>query len=194
MSVFRTIWAFFRFVLAMMIAFAAVPATATPADDLKAVIDDHWAWYLSVNPVQASALGVRTFDDRIADVSLAAMDRDAATAKVFLDRLNAVPDGALAPADRTNKGVLVRLLADQIEGNAFGQRMMLFSTYDGWHQSFVSMADTLPFRTKADYASYLTRLGLYPKLNADALAVSRTALAKGFVQPCVALGGFPAIS
>jgi uncharacterized protein (DUF885 family) len=192
MTVFGAVSAFIRFVLVVLIAVSAVPVVAAPSDDLKRVIDDHWAWYLSVNPVQASALGVRTFDNRIGDVSVAAMDRDAAKAQDFLDRLNAVPDGALAPADRTNKGVLARILSDQIEGNAFGQRMMLFSTYDGWHQSFVSMADTLPFRTKADFASYLTRLGLYPKLNADALSVSRTALAKGFVQPCVALGGFEA--
>jgi uncharacterized protein (DUF885 family) len=170
--------------------FLATPAIAAPADDLKAVIADHWALFLKSNPVFATTLGVRDYDDRINEVGLAAQDRDAAAASALLQRLNAIPEAALSPAEITNKGVLARLLAEQVDANRFGQRTMLFSTYDGWHQSFVNMADSLPFYTRADYQSYLARLALYPKLNADALAVSRQALKQGYVQPCAALGGF----
>lgn len=165
-------------------------AHAAPADDLQGVIADHWKWWLSVNPVQATSLGVHDYDDRIGDISLAEADREAKTAQAFLDRLKAIPDEALSPADRTNKGVLARMLSSQIEGNRYGERMMLFSTYDGWHQAFAGMADNLPFRTRADYESYLKRLSLYPRLNGDAIAISRQAVAKGYVQPCDALGGF----
>ncbi|MEQ1547520.1 MAG: DUF885 domain-containing protein [Chakrabartia sp.] len=168
----------------------ASPALATPSDTLKTVIDDHWAWFLKNSPVYATTLGVRDYDDQIGDISLVAQDRQAAEAQGFVNRLNAISDTDLTPADRTNKGVLTRILKEQVDGNRFGQRMMLFSTYDGWHQSFVSMADNLPFRTRADYDSYLTRLSLYPKLNREALAISRMALAKGYVQPCAAMGGF----
>lgn len=168
----------------------ATPAAATPSEDLQKVIDDHWAAFLEANPVYATSLGVRRFDARITDLTLAAMDREADRAKDFLDRLNAIPDTGLSPAERTNKGVLARMLKEQVDGNRFGQRMMLFTTYAGWHQGFASMADNLPFRTRADYDSYLTRLAQYPKLNGDALAISRQALAKGYVQPCDALGGF----
>ena len=118
-------------------AFALLMSTAghaAPADDLKVVIADHWKWWLSVNPVQATTLGVRDYDDRIGDFSLAAQDRDAKTADDFVARLNAIPDAGLTPPERTNKGVLARLLVEQVEANRYGQRMMLFSTYDGWHQ------------------------------------------------------------
>lgn len=175
---------------AILLASAAAPAIAAPADDLKSVIDDHWKAFLEQNPVYATSLGERAYDDRINDVTLAAQDKAAATAQALLDRLKAIPDAALSPADRTNKGVLARLLSEQVEGNKFGQRMMLFSTYDGWHQSFVNLADGMPFRTRADYDSYLKRLALYPKLNSDAIAISRQALKAGYVQPCAAMGGF----
>jgi uncharacterized protein (DUF885 family) len=174
-------------------AFALLLSTtgyAAPSDDLKGVITDHWKWWLSVNPVSATSLGVRDYDDQIGDISLAARDRDATTAQSFLARLNAIPDAGLTPPERTNKGVLTRILAEDIEANRYGQRMMLFSTYDGWHQGFAGMANNLPFRTRADYESYLKRLALYPKLNGDGIAISREAVAKGFVQPCAALGGF----
>ncbi len=168
----------------------SAPAIAAPADDLKQVIDDHWAWWLKANPVYATTLGIRTYDDQIGDISLAARDREVQEAGNLLKRLNAIPDAGLSSGDRVNKAVLANKLSDQIEENGFGQRMMLFSTYDGWHQSFVSMAENLPFRTRADYESYLARLGKYPALNREAIKISRAALAKGFVQPCVALGGF----
>lgn len=176
--------------LAALALLAAAPLQATPSDDLKAVIADHWTFVLSTNPVLATRLGVRDYDDRIEDVTLAAQDRNAATARGLLTRLNAIPDAELTDVERTNKGVLARLLKEQIDSNGFGQRMMLFSTYEGWHQSFADMADRLPFLTRADYESYLKRLALYPKLNRDAIAISRQALAKGYVQPCAALGGF----
>lgn len=183
---------FARMIRTLPLAAALLVSTAhaAPADDLQGVITDHWKWWLSVNPVQATSLGVHDYDDRIGDISLTEADREAKTAQAFLDRLKAIPDAALSPADRTNKGVLARMLSSQIEGNRYGERMMLFSTYDGWHQAFAGMADNLPFRTRADYESYLKRLSLYPRLNGDAIAISRQAVAKGYVQPCDALGGF----
>jgi uncharacterized protein (DUF885 family) len=168
----------------------ATPANATPTEDFRTLVSDHWAWFLKSNPVYATTLGVRDYDDKIGDVSLAALDREAKEAQVFLNRLKAIPDANLSSADRINKGVLVNKLSEQIEENGFGQRMMLFSTYDGWHQGFASMGDSLPFRARADYESYLKRLTQYPTLNQEAIKISREALSKGFVQPCVAMGGF----
>jgi uncharacterized protein (DUF885 family) len=169
---------------------STAPLAAAPRDDLNAVIADHWRWYLSQNPVQATALGVRDYDDQIGDISLEAADRTAATAQGFIARLEAIGDGALDGQARTNKNILLRVLRETVENNLFGQRMMLFSTYSGWHQSFASMANGLPFYNRADYVSYLTRLGGYPKLNGDALAITRRAISEGYVQPCVVLDGF----
>lgn len=169
---------------------AQAGATTTPSARLKAVIDAHWAWYLSRNPEQATALGVRDHDDRLSDISLAAADADAATAQRFADQLAAIADAGLTPAERVNKRILARLLAEQVEANRYGQRQMLFTSYYGWHQGFAGMADNLPFATAADYRSYLTRLAQYPKLNSDALAITRAAVAQGFVQPCDAIRGY----
>ncbi len=168
----------------------SAPVFAGPSDDLNSVVTDHWAWLLKSNPVYATSLGEHAYDDQIGDISLAQQDRDAATAQGFAKRLTAIPDAGLSLEERTNKGVLLRILNEQVEGNRFGQRMMLFSTYDGWHQSFAGMGDNLPFRKRLDYENYLKRLALYPKLNGEAIAISRQAVAKGYVQPCVALGGF----
>ena len=74
---------------------AAQDSAATPATALNAVIADHWQWYLQSNPVAATALGVRTHDDRLADLSLAEADRQAAQAAAFIKRLDAIPAAQL---------------------------------------------------------------------------------------------------
>ena len=180
-----------RFALLVIALFAAVPAAATPASDLQAVLTDHWRWYLTENPVEASALGDHGGDGRLRDVSLAAEDRRADAAHRFVDRLNAIPDSGLDTEGRTNKAVLVRMLADRIAENQFGERMILFTTYAGWYQDFASLVDNSPFATRADYESYLARLAAYPRLNADAIEITRQAIAGGFMQPCSVLAGIP---
>ena len=169
---------------------AAALAMAAPAGDFAQLLEDHYAWLLRESPVQATALGVREHDARIDDYSPAARDRRVEEARAFLARLNAIPATGLSAADRTNRAILKRMLEEQIEANRYGQRTMLFTTYYGWHQGFAGMASGLPFRTKADFESYLTRLEQYPRLNDQALAVTAEAVRGGYVLPCSVLGNY----
>ena len=179
-----------RFLIAAALAIMPLPAAATPTDDFHAVITDHWAWFLKSSPVYATALGVHTYDDQLGDYSLAEADRQAAQAAVFVKRLDAIPTAQLSPADRTNQAILRRILAEQIEANGFGERTMTFSTLGSWFQNFAGLADFVPVRTRADFVSYLGRLAQFPTVNAQALDVTRQAVAGGFMQPCVTLSGF----
>jgi len=176
--------------LAALLLLVAAPAAASPADDFHALLADHWSWYLKTDPITASTLGVHLYDDRLPDISLAAMDRQAADEQGFLDRLAKIPVAALPPADRINAEIFRRTLSEQIEGNRFGERMMLFTSYSSLHQTVAGLADVVPLRSRADYESYLARLSRYPALNAQVIAISRQALAQGFIQPCAAMTGF----
>jgi uncharacterized protein (DUF885 family) len=169
---------------------AAASVRAAPADDFHRLLADHYQWLLRENPVQATALGIRTYDDRLEDPSLAADDRRAAEAAAFLARLDRIPAASLAAADRTNRAILKRSLEGEVEGNRFPQRTMLFTTYSGWHQNFADLANSVPLRTKADFESYLARLAAYPKLNDAALAVTAEAVRGGYVLPCSVLGNY----
>jgi uncharacterized protein (DUF885 family) len=168
----------------------AAPAAAAPADDFARLLEEHYAWLLRENPTYATALGVRDHDQRIEDVSLAAQDRRAKEAGAFLARLERIPESGLSPSERTSRAILARALREQIEANRFGQRVVLFTTYYGWHQGFAGMANNLPFRTKADFESYLTRIEQYPKLNDEALKITGQAVSGGYVLPCSVLGNY----
>lgn len=169
---------------------SAVPAFAGPPEDLKALTDEYWAFVMRENPTFASALGIRDYDDKLPDISLAAEDRRIAAAGAYLARLDSIPDTGLSAADRINKAILKRGLAESIEGNRFGQRMMLFSNRGGWHQQLAGLADGLSFKTRLDYDNYLKRLAAYPVLNDEALKISTRAMNEGYVLPCASLDGF----
>ncbi|MGF1549076.1 MAG: DUF885 family protein [Sphingomonadaceae bacterium] len=175
--------------LAAAIALAA-PAAATPSDDFEALTEEYWAWVLRENPAFASMLGVKDHDDRLADISLAAEDRRAAEMEAFLERLEAIPDTGLSPAERTNKHILMRTLSNAIEANSFGQRMMLFTNRSGWHQSFAGLGEQLAFKSREDYENYLKRLAAYPDYNEEAIRISTRAIEEGYTLPCAAMAGF----
>ncbi len=176
------------FIVASLVC--AAPAAAAPADDFRALLADHYAWLLRENPTYATALGVRDYDDRIDDVSAAARDRRVEDAKAFLARLEHIPEAGLSAADRTNRAILKRGLEDVIEANRYGQRVMLFTTYAGWHQNFADIANNVPLQTRADYRSYLTRIAQYPKLNDAALGITAEAVRGGFTLPCSVLTNY----
>lgn len=173
---------------AACLLFATPAAAVSASDDFQALLTDHYAWLLRINPVSATGLGVHDYDAQLGDVSLAAMDREAAEAQAFLVRLRAISESNLAPADRVSYDIVSRSLAQTVEANGFGQRVMLFNTYSGWHQAFAGLSRSIAFHTPADYENYLRRLEQYPRLNDAALAVTEQAVRGGFVLPCSVLG------
>ena len=180
-----------RFTILAATAFiGAAPAAATPYADLATVIADHWQWALTNDPMLATEVGDHRGDGKLPDASLAAADRAAATEAAFIARLDRIDPAGLSAADRVNRGVLRRMLADDVAGNAFGQRAITLTTYSGWHTGFASYPDQATLRTKADYDGYLNRLAAYPAYNRQQIEVTRTGVAAGFAQPCVPLKGF----
>jgi uncharacterized protein (DUF885 family) len=179
--------------LALLLALSlglSAPAAASPAEDFTKLTSEYWAFVLRENPTFASTLGHREYDAELGDISLAAEDRRAAEAGRFLTRLNAIPESGLSPADRVNKAILKRSLEEWIEGNRFGQRVMLFTNRSGWHQSIADLSENLTFRNKTDYENYLKRLAQYPAYNDEALRISTRAVEEGYTLPCAAMGGF----
>ena len=157
---------------------------------LSDVMDGYWAYVLEQNPVLASSVGVDDYARQVGDYSLEAADRQAAQAQRFLDRLKTIDSSALDDNGQVNLAILQRMLGEQIESNRFGQRVVNFTSYSSWHQNFAGMANNLPFRTKADYRSYIDRLAQFPAINAQSIAVANQAIAGGYTQPCVTLQGF----
>jgi uncharacterized protein (DUF885 family) len=177
-------------VLALLLAGAA---TAAPSDDFRRLLDDHWAWWLAENPTTATALGERAHDAKLPDLSVQGIDRSAAQAEMFAKRLAAIPRDGLSPEDRVSADVLKEMLANQIAGAAFPARTQLFTNREGFHTYVLGgLPEQMPFFTRADYESYLTRLEGFPRAFDEAIATTRVAVKDGYALPCVVMDGFEA--
>ncbi len=165
-------------------------ARADAGGDLKILVDSYWTSVLKEAPVFASSLGVDSYANEAGDYTLAALDRQAATAAKFLKQLEAIPTADLGTDQKVEYGILERTLRETIEANRFGQRSINFTTYSSWHQNFAGMADNLPFKTAADFQSYNNRLKQYARVNDESIAVANVAIKGKYTLPCVSLGGY----
>lgn len=179
-----------RSLLAATMLSLSAPVLAGPAEDFQKLQDDYWATFLKDNPLFASQVGVKDYDRELGDISIAEFDRQTAEAADFLKRLNAISADALPAAEQANRAILKRQLEGAVEGNRFGQRMLLYSILGSYHNNIAGMGEQLAFRTAADYENYLARLALVPARMKAYSEMSVMAAKQGFTQPCVTMTNF----
>lgn len=170
---------------------AASPALAGPSEDFQALQNEFWAEVLKSSPLLASSVGVKDYDRDLSPVSLAEMDRQAASAQRFLTRLNAIPAAGFNETERANAAILRTLLQEWVEMNRFGQRQLMYSILGSYHGGLPGMAEGLSFASAEDYRNYLARLALVPDRMKAYSDLSVKAAREGYVQPCVTMTRFP---
>ncbi|MBX2857876.1 MAG: DUF885 domain-containing protein, partial [Cellvibrionaceae bacterium] len=157
---------------------------------LQTLIDQHWQDTLQRDPVFATTLGVRDYDQKLGSLSVAAMDAEAESAKNFLRRLQQINRQALSENARLNRDLLARHLRSTIARHQHSGRLMLFTNRGGWHLSFARLPERLNFKTAQDYKNYLARLRDFPRYNDEGIATLRAGIAAGYTQPCKSMAGF----
>lgn len=171
----------------------AIPVSALAQEDaaeaFQSLMDDHWSWVLEQNPVFATSVGVRDYDDRLGSVSIENAALQDAKSVEFLERLDAIDADALSAADRINYDLLRLDLQNDIEAEPFGMEYILMTNRAGPHTNLARLPDQLPFFTKADYESYVARLGDIPRYLSEAEETLRAGAAAGWTQPCAPMQG-----
>ncbi len=168
----------------------AVPVAGAESKTLQAVIDAHWAWTLKEDPLLATDLGVRDYDNTLGDQSPANYVAQEKAIRGFVSQLEKIDSSTLTAAESVNRNILLSSLRNRLSGFAFGQKYMNFTNRGGWHSSFAQLPSRLPFVTVADFQSYIARLNDYPRYNADGIATTRLALKGGYTQYCESMRGF----
>lgn len=95
-------------------ASSSAPAAARgPVDDpaLAELLEDHWSFVLEADPLFATHLGIRKYDDRLPDQSRTAIDARRSRAAAFLGRAQHIPTEGLTPRDR----VTLRLFIEELQ-------------------------------------------------------------------------------
>jgi prolyl oligopeptidase len=170
--------------------FIALPASATPADDFASLLQDHWEWQMRENPVRASRMGDRRYNDQWTDMSLKAIERRQGEQRDFLRRLRIIDSSQLAETDQLNYDLFRRSLENGIDAHQFRDYLMPMSQRGGI-QSLESTAETLRLANVQDYEDWLARMAQIETQVEQTMALMEEGRESGYMPPKILMERIP---
>jgi prolyl oligopeptidase len=180
----------FAFIAVFSLFFIHLPASAGPAEDFQALLDEHWEWQLSENPVWASRLGDRRWNDRWPELDPEAVERRQETERDFLRRLRLINSSALSETDRLNHDLFRRELESSVDGQQFNSHLMPISQRGGV-QSLESTAETVRLANVQDYEDWLARMAGVETVIEETMALMEEGRESGYMPPKILMERIP---
>jgi uncharacterized protein (DUF885 family) len=146
-----------RLCLALAGALTVSVAHATPAADLGRVCSDYWEGHLKAHPTAATAIGDRRYDDRLEDISPAAIEKDRKRLEAVLARARAIPEAGLSAAGRLDRAALLEEVQGQLAQLSCDFHEWMVDPLNGPQVEFMNLADYTRIDTPADAGRYVER-------------------------------------
>jgi prolyl oligopeptidase len=143
--------------LAALLLTASTAIIADATTDFAALLDEHWEWTLVSDPLQASRLGDRRYNDQWPDQSLDAFERRHEETREFLRRVYAIDRNALSEADQLNYELFRRQLQDDVDVFQFRGHLLPFF-HRGGVQNLENVTNQLRLVTTRDFEDWLARM------------------------------------
>ena len=187
-----------RFLICLLTIAILLPATvATAANqpaDLEArrkalndLLHEQWEYTMRTNPIYASILGDKRYNDKLDDFSQKAIDDNLEQTRRFLERFEAIDTTGFHEQEVLNKQLMVRDLAMTLEGARFKPWEMPVSQFGGIHIDAPQLVSVLSFENVKDYEDYITRLKLLPVLFDQTAEQMRKGMSAGLMPPKILL-------
>jgi uncharacterized protein (DUF885 family) len=167
----------------------AVQVFAAPTDiearsqQLNALISELWEWTLQQEPVYASILGDKRYNDQMASYSEKTILEQQAKNKEFLKRFEAIDAAGLPHQDVLNRQLEIRSLKEDIEETDLKLWQMPVNQMSGIHIWAPQLVTLLSFQTVKDYDDYIARLRQLPRVFEENTADMRKGMANGLMPP-----------
>ena len=167
----------------------AVQMIAAPNDvearskQLNALIAELWEWNLQQNPIYASILGDKRYNDQLGSSSEKATLEQQAKEKQFLNRFQTIDTTGLPHQDVLNRELEIRSLKEDIEGTDLRLWQMPVNQMNGIHIDAPQLVTVLSFQTVKDYDDYIARLKQLPRAFNESTENMRKGMANGLMPP-----------
>lgn len=178
-----------RLVAWLLCLFYAVHMIAAPAEvdtrrqQLNALIAELWEWNLQQNPVFASIIGDKRYNDQLGSTSEKTILAQQAKEKEFLKRFEAIGPAGLPHQDVLNRELEIRDLKEDIESTDLKLWQMPVNQMSGIHINAPQLVSVLSFQTVKDYDDYIARLQQLPRVFEENTANMRKGMANGLMPP-----------
>jgi uncharacterized protein (DUF885 family) len=174
-----------------MAAGCALAASAVQAPpDLQArraaldkLLAEQWEYTLSHSPEMASILGDKRWNDKLSDLSPAAIEADLASQRDFLRRFEAIDTTGFPEQEALNRTLMVRDLREGLEGARFKPWEMPVSQLGGIHIQLPQFPAMLSFASVKDYEDLIARYHQVPRAFDQTVEQMRRGMAAGLMPP-----------
>ena len=176
--------------LLSVICSGLVVAEPQPQSDLESrrkaldsLLAEQWEYTLRTNPLYASILGDKRWNDKIEDFSQGFIDQDLQETQKFLVRFRAIDTADFPEQEALNKALMVRDLQMSLERSRFKMWEMPVAQNSGIHIDLPQYVSVLSFQSVKDYDDYIARLKAWPVLFDQTIVQMRKGMAEGRMPP-----------
>jgi uncharacterized protein (DUF885 family) len=176
--------------LLLIILLPATLASAAPAADLESrrkalndLLHEQWEYTMLHNPIYASALGDKRYNDQLDDFSQQAIDDNLEQERRFLTRFEAISTDGFPDQEILNKQLMMRDLKMDLDGARFKPWEMSVSQQSGVHINMPQIVNIISFDSVKDYEDYIARLRKIPVLFDQTVVQMRKGMADGLMPP-----------
>lgn len=150
---------------------------------LQKAIDAQWEYQLRTNPEFATYVGDARYNDRLTDVSPAAIAAELEEERKQLAVFEAIDPSGFTGEEALNRQLMIRGLREDVEGAQFKRWEMPVDQMNGIHLGYAALPSQMPFNSVKDYENYIARLRAIPRAFAQVTEDMRLGLRDGLMPP-----------
>jgi uncharacterized protein (DUF885 family) len=185
----------------LLLTLAGPACAERPADRevkrLHALFDTEWQWRLQEYPEFATFVGDPRYNDKLTDLSAAAMDRRKAHERDVLRRIREIDRARLSGQDVLSYDLFRRDAEQNVAlqrfpagtvpqgGYLYPFEWMPVCQMSGVHISIPELPRQAPLHNTKDYDDFLARLAAYPRQVDHVVELMKRGMAAGWVPPAV---------
>ncbi len=154
---------------------------------LNDLLAEQWEYTLRTSPEFASILGDKRYNDRLADLSLAEIERDLGHARDFLTRFEAIDPSGFPDQEKLSHRLMMRNLRIQLEDARWKSWEMPVNQMGGLHLDFPQLVSLFAFDTEKDYEDFGARLQQFPGQMEQTMEHMRAGMRDGLMPPRILL-------
>jgi uncharacterized protein (DUF885 family) len=172
--------------LSLLFLFVVAVVSSLSAQDVKPLADrlnaqndlfeEQYQSDLRNFPERATAFGDYRYNDKLTDVSLAAIVQRHQTDQAYLDRLIAIATTGFSDQDQLSHDLLVRVLQQRITDFGFKEYEMPINQQSGIHTNLADLPLSVPFDSVKHYEDYIARLHQIPQVLNQTIEVLRAGM------------------
>jgi uncharacterized protein (DUF885 family) len=159
----------------------AVSSTASQA--LADLASAAWGQVIAGQPVEATALGDRRFDDRLRPNEPGAIEREIELLSQLARRAEAIDPAALSDAERVTRSALIDFLGYSVDLDAAGIEAWAVDPLDGPQVVFLNIASFQPVGTTHEAAALVARWRAMGPWVDNLVVTTRASIGRGTVAP-----------